>query len=285
MFYSHQLLARKAPLGQIWMAATMHAKMNRRKLDKLNIIKICEQILNPSVPMALRLSGILMDDVTRLLVLMRINFVVNYHSNPALSVEINEAWKVKAAPDPTVLPKGKSQAKSVSLTLYEAVTLPENQEADLGEFEQSLQYSNASTMMGFQQTSYIAMADTDYNRFERFDIEGDEDTQVNFHPQENTQFPSTIIPSPPLQEPRKPDEILEQHPEDQVNQQSDEGKETNQPQQDIQRQGTTRRRAKRPAAFAMDYEQTIIPGPIYQSWLQNASDMVSRRGRKRKVCP
>lgn len=83
MFYSHQLLARKAALGQIWMAATMHAKMNRRKLDKLNIIKICEEILNPSVPMALRLSGILMggvviiyerkvkllyDDVTRLMV-------------------------------------------------------------------------------------------------------------------------------------------------------------------------------------------------------------------------
>jgi hypothetical protein len=92
MFYSHQLLARKAPLGQIWysishlhlnfltcifmlflqiwtnyafefshiscflllllkwetiiafvwwrMAATMHAKINRRKLNKLNIIKI-----------------------------------------------------------------------------------------------------------------------------------------------------------------------------------------------------------------------------------------------------
>jgi hypothetical protein len=148
MFYSHQLLARKAPLGQIWysishlhlnfltcifmlflqiwtnyafefrhiscflllllkwetiiafvwwrMAATMHAKINRRKLNKLNIIKIwyrkfvitfflsnrclliidyfylflhgvvffllvySEEILNPAIPMALRLSGILM---------------------------------------------------------------------------------------------------------------------------------------------------------------------------------------------------------------------------------
>ncbi|OAY73403.1 Sister chromatid cohesion 1 protein 1 [Ananas comosus] len=65
------------------MAATLHAKINRRKLDKLDIIKICEEILNPTVPMALRLSGILMggvvivyerkvkllyDDVTRFLV-------------------------------------------------------------------------------------------------------------------------------------------------------------------------------------------------------------------------
>ncbi|MCH91353.1 sister chromatid cohesion 1 protein 1-like, partial [Trifolium medium] len=89
------------------MAATMHANINRRKLNKLNIIKICEEILNPAIPMALRLSGILMggvvivyerkvkmlyDDVSRLL--------------------INEAWKVKSAPeaDPIMLPKRKSQA-------------------------------------------------------------------------------------------------------------------------------------------------------------------------------
>ncbi|XP_020086050.1 uncharacterized protein LOC109708650 [Ananas comosus] len=45
------------------MAATLHAKINRRKLDKLDIIKICEEILNPTVPMALRLSGILMGGV------------------------------------------------------------------------------------------------------------------------------------------------------------------------------------------------------------------------------
>lgn len=34
-------------------------------------------------------------------------------------VEINEAWKVKAAPDPTVLPKGKSHAKSVTVFLFD----------------------------------------------------------------------------------------------------------------------------------------------------------------------
>ncbi|XP_031274096.1 sister chromatid cohesion 1 protein 1-like [Pistacia vera] len=63
MFFSQQLLARKASMGQIWMAATMRAKMNRKKLEKLNIIQICEEILNPPVPLALRLSGILMGGV------------------------------------------------------------------------------------------------------------------------------------------------------------------------------------------------------------------------------
>ncbi|KAI5009731.1 hypothetical protein ZWY2020_011868 [Hordeum vulgare] len=62
MFYSHQLLARKAPLSQIWITATFKAKINRRRLDKLDIIKICEEILNPSVPTTLRPSGILMGE-------------------------------------------------------------------------------------------------------------------------------------------------------------------------------------------------------------------------------
>ncbi|KAI8000906.1 Sister chromatid cohesion 1 protein 1 [Camellia lanceoleosa] len=227
MFYSHQLLARKAPLGQIWMAATVHAKINRRKLNKLNIITICEEILNPSVPMALRLSGILMGGVV---IVYERKVKLLYDDVNRFLVELNEAWKVKSVPDPTLLPKGKSQAK------YEAVTLPyNNQEGELGEIKESL--TNTRTMMGYQQTGYIAMrldnvdepyinnnnpsekdqseqyhqADaanitlfdsyqTDtrpYHHFERFDIEGDNETQLNFNSQEDTQIPSTLIPSPP----------------------------------------------------------------------------------------
>ncbi|KAK1283637.1 Sister chromatid cohesion 1 protein 1 [Acorus calamus] len=49
-------------------------------------------------------------------------------------VEINEAWKVKpTSTDPTVLPRGKTQAK------FEAVTLPYNDDTDAaGEVEQPL---------------------------------------------------------------------------------------------------------------------------------------------------
>ncbi|KAG8380863.1 hypothetical protein BUALT_Bualt06G0060700 [Buddleja alternifolia] len=296
---------------EAWMAATMHAKIHRKKLDKLNIIKICEEILNPSVPMALRLSGILMGGVV---IVYERKVKLLYDDVTRLMVEINEAWKVKTAPsDPTRLPKGKSQAK------YEAVTLPPNRDEDLGEIEQSLSYSDATTIMGFQQTSYIAMrldsvddpyinqipqgnqnqdhhqadaanitlfenynsyqADTTtFNHFERFDIEGDEETQLNFTPPEHTEIPSSLIPSPPPQEGlQKPDEIQEQHQD--VKQQSNESKEAN---QDLVRQRVARRRVRRPAALTMDYDQNIIPGQIYQSWLQNSSDILSRRGRKRK---
>ncbi|KAF9676961.1 hypothetical protein SADUNF_Sadunf08G0057700 [Salix dunnii] len=274
-----------------------------------------EEILNPSVPMALRLSGILMGGVV---IVYERKVKLLYDDVTRLLVEINEAWKVKVAPDPTVLPKGKSQARK------EAVTLPENQETDVGEIEQSLNYSNAATTtLGFQETAYFTMrldnvdepyvnhdtgegdashhlhqadadnitlferfdsfkADADaYNRFERFDIEGDEETQVNFTSADHMDIPTTLKPSPNEQdEAQRAEENQDHHPEFQVNQQSSECKGAR---QDQQKQRLIKRKTKRQATITVDYEQTIIPGHVYQSWLQNASDIVSRRGRKRKA--
>ncbi|KAJ4726918.1 sister chromatid cohesion 1 protein 1 [Melia azedarach] len=291
------------------MAATMHAKINRKKLNKLNIIKICEEILNPSVPMALRLSGILMGGVV---IVYERKVKLFYDDVNRFLAEVNEAWKVKASPDPTVLPKGKSQAKR------ETITLPENKEMDV---EQSLNYSNATTME-FQHTAYFAMrldnvddsfihkdfveedpsqnfhqADAEnitlferfdmyqanddmYNRFERFDIDEEGETQPNFTSGDHSQIP-TFIPSPPPQdEPQRAEEIHEQHPEQQVNQRSGESKEAR---QDQQRQGPLKRKTRRLRAPIMDYEQTMIPGHLYQSWLQDASDISSRRRKRKKA--
>ncbi|XP_031095284.1 sister chromatid cohesion 1 protein 1 [Ipomoea triloba] len=320
MFYSRLLLARKAPLGQIWMAATMHAKLNRKKLSKLNIIKICEEILNPSVPMALRLSGILMGGVV---IVYQRKVKLLYDDVNRLLMELNEAWKVKAVTlDPTLHPKNKAQAK------YESVTLPENPEDDFGPIEHQIRHSNTINMMDFQHTSYAAVSldnvenpyininleedpshdfhqvdadnitlfdrfdsyreDTDLNNhFERFDIEADEETLRNLADHDNTQIPDTLIPSPPKhcrheqQNVLAADEILEQYPEELVNQKSNEGKGDIQPTDHI-RPVPPRRRARKPRAFTMDNDQIIIPGHIYQTWLQNCSDIVSRRGRKRK---
>ncbi|XP_071934420.1 sister chromatid cohesion 1 protein 1-like isoform X3 [Coffea arabica] len=306
MFYSRQLLARKAPLGQIWMAATTKEKITRKRLDKLDIIKICEEILNPSVPMALRLSSILMGGVV---IVYERKVKLLYDDVNRLLVELNQAWKVQLVSDPTVLPKGKAQAK------YESITLPAIREEDIEEME-TLQQSNAPTTMGFTQTAYFSMrldnmddsyinpnpeedlpqddhqanpaditlfdshdpslADTImYNRFERFDIEGDEDTQLNFAASEHATIPSTLVPSPPPQDkPYPSDEVQDHNPEAQVNQQVAKDKKVL---QDQLRQGPTRKRARQPAAMAMDCEQTIIPGHVYQSWLQNTSDITSRR--------
>uniref|UniRef100_A0A803M3Y1 Sister chromatid cohesion 1 protein 1 n=1 Tax=Chenopodium quinoa TaxID=63459 RepID=A0A803M3Y1_CHEQI len=232
----------------------MHAKMNRRKLDQIDIIRICEEILNPSVPMALRLSGILMGGVV---IVYERKVRLLYDDVNRLLVEINSAWKVKPAVDPTVLPKSKNQAK------FEAVTLPENHDADVGDVEQSIDYSNKFTSSAtFQQTAYFAMRlDTIdeltesfkekeqddrhhqaeranitlddpfdsyqvggglYNRFERFDIEGDEETQNNFPSHGQTEIPPATTHSPPPEmEPQKDDragdDVPDQPPVDHAN--------------------------------------------------------------------
>ncbi|GMN41244.1 hypothetical protein TIFTF001_010463 [Ficus carica] len=306
MFYSRQLLARKTPLGQIWRAATTHIKINRRKLNKLDIIKICEEILNPSVPMALRLSGILMGGV----VIVYEQKVKMLHDDVnRFLIEINNAWKVKAVSDPTLLPKGKSQAKK------EAVTLPDNPDTDFGETEQSLNFSNFNAAMGFQETTYFAMQldsidealingdarDDDpserlhqaepeditlcepfdpyqanatmYNRDERFDVEVDDGMQFNFPSGEHTQIPTTTIPSPPpQQEPQRAYEIHNENLEARVDQ-KDEHREVG--------LGPRKRKTRRKPACLMDDEHTVIPAHVYQSWLQNASDLVSRARRRK----
>ncbi|KAF7826874.1 sister chromatid cohesion 1 protein 1 [Senna tora] len=293
------------------MAATTHGKINRRGLDKLNIIKICEEILNPSVPMALRLSGILMGGIV---IVYERKVKLLYDDVTRLLLELNSAWKVKTVMDPTVLPKGKSQAKR------EAITLPEKKELNVEDVEQSLQFSNAATTMEFQRSAYFTMrldsvdepyicngageqdpsqhlhqADAEnitldetyqsfqayadpYYGFERFDIEGEEEMQVNFG--QDTQIPTTLIPSPPSQVDPTGDIIRDQQPGCDVIQPSDQiVKAARQVEQG--RQGLRTRKRKQPETNAMDYEQTIIPVSLYQSWLQDTSDIVSR-GRKRK---
>uniref|UniRef100_A0A7N0U1I5 Rad21/Rec8-like protein N-terminal domain-containing protein n=1 Tax=Kalanchoe fedtschenkoi TaxID=63787 RepID=A0A7N0U1I5_KALFE len=72
-----------------------------------------EEIISPAVPMALRLSGILMGGVV---IVYERKVKLLYDDVNRLIAEINVAWKVKAVKGPTMLRKGKSKAKSV-LTL------------------------------------------------------------------------------------------------------------------------------------------------------------------------
>ncbi|KAL6848726.1 hypothetical protein ACP4OV_021309 [Aristida adscensionis] len=307
MFYSHQLLARKAPLGQIWMAATLHAKINRKRLDKLDIIKICEEILNPSVPMALRLSGILMGGVV---IVYERKVKLLYDDVSRLLIDINEAWRIKPAVDPTVLPKGKAQAK------YEAVTLPQKfmdmdveqpmtfSDLDTARFrgmrleDLDEQYVNVNledndfSRADNHHQGYLSaeaenitlvdnfesgLAETDvFNRFERFDI-ADDETTVNITPDEHPEVPSMLIPSPRQEDPP--------HQQDQYFsvpapvQEPQQGGSLEVEEQKIKRpQKSSKRKAhgKLPRVI-MDDNQIMIPGNIFQSWLKDASSLSAKR--------
>ncbi|KAK3137895.1 hypothetical protein QOZ80_5AG0361860 [Eleusine coracana subsp. coracana] len=313
MFYSHQLLARKAPLGQIWMAATLHSKINRKRLDKLDIIQICEEILNPSVPMALRLSGILMGGVV---IVYERKVKLLYDDVSRLLIEINQVWRMKPATDPTVLPRGKAQAKYESVTLADRFMDMEVEqpmifsEVDTSRFgEMRLedldeQYVNVnleddefSRAENHHQADPVnitlvdnfesGLAETDvFNRFERFDI-ADDETTVNVTPDERQQVPSTLIPSPPRKEnsPQQQEPYYaapspaQEEPQQVTNSSSAGGSLEEQEEQKLKQPSKpSKRKARRKLSqVIMDDNQTLIPGNIYQTWLKDASSLFSKR--------
>ncbi|CAK0736308.1 hypothetical protein CVIRNUC_000725 [Coccomyxa viridis] len=62
MFYSNEILGRRSPLGAIWIAA--HGKrLNRSKILSVDIVETCNTIMDPEIPQALRLQGILIGGI------------------------------------------------------------------------------------------------------------------------------------------------------------------------------------------------------------------------------
>ncbi|PNH12380.1 Sister chromatid cohesion 1 protein 3 [Tetrabaena socialis] len=65
MFYSSQILARKGPLGLMWMAAHMDRGLKRNQVAEASIPCTVDALLSPEAPLALRLSGQLLLGVCR----------------------------------------------------------------------------------------------------------------------------------------------------------------------------------------------------------------------------
>ncbi|KAG8087032.1 hypothetical protein GUJ93_ZPchr0010g9022 [Zizania palustris] len=66
MFYSHTILARKSPLGTVWIAAHLERKIKKPQIDGIDIPSYAECIMFPEVPIALRLSGHLLLGLVRI---------------------------------------------------------------------------------------------------------------------------------------------------------------------------------------------------------------------------
>eukprot|EP00904_Undaria_pinnatifida_P006427 jgi/Undpi1/2914/HiC_scaffold_14.g06291.m1 len=66
MFYSQIILAKKGPLGKIWIAAHWDKKLNKTQIFQTNINTSVDNILQPTVPLALRVSGHLLLGLVRI---------------------------------------------------------------------------------------------------------------------------------------------------------------------------------------------------------------------------
>jgi cohesin complex subunit SCC1 len=67
MFYSQIILAKKGPLGKVWLAAHWgDKKLGRKQVFTTDIASSVDTIVNPAVPLALRVSGHLLLGVVRI---------------------------------------------------------------------------------------------------------------------------------------------------------------------------------------------------------------------------
>lgn len=123
MFYSQIILAKKGPLGKIWLAAHWDKKLNKQQIFTSDIQSSVDSIVNPQVPLALRVSGHLLLGVVRIY-----SRKVKY-----LFTDCSEALvKIKLAFRPGVvdLPSNHQQVSAHTINV-----------SNFGEFEAELTYS------------------------------------------------------------------------------------------------------------------------------------------------
>ena len=66
MFYHIQILAKKGPLGTIWIAAHHAKRLKRSQVFETSISSTIDSIITPEIPLALRLSGQLLLGIVKI---------------------------------------------------------------------------------------------------------------------------------------------------------------------------------------------------------------------------
>ncbi|KAJ6432397.1 hypothetical protein OIU84_019608 [Salix udensis] len=120
MFYSQFILAKKGPLGTIWIAAHLERKLRKNQVADTDIGVSVDSILFPDVPIALRLSSHLLLGVVRIYS-RKVNYLFDDCSEALLKVkQAFRSTDVDLPPEESTAP-------------YHSITLPET--FDLDDFE------------------------------------------------------------------------------------------------------------------------------------------------------
>eukprot|EP00053_Salpingoeca_punica_P014320 m.130090 g.130090 ORF g.130090 m.130090 type:complete len:536 (+) comp16427_c0_seq1:148-1755(+) len=112
MFYSEYVLAKKGPLGKVWLAAHWSKKLTRVMISRADVVEACESIIRPAAPLALRTSGHLLLGVVK----------IHDSKQKSLMSDCSDALiKIKLAFRPGVvdLPAGSNTAAFGAITLTE----------------------------------------------------------------------------------------------------------------------------------------------------------------------
>jgi len=108
------VLAKKGPLGKIWLAAHMEKKLQKVQVISTNIPESIDNIENPTVPMALRMSGHLLLGVVRIFS-RKVAYL--YTDASEAMVKINDAFDRQG---------GVDLAPGAATRRYDDITNPEN---------------------------------------------------------------------------------------------------------------------------------------------------------------
>ncbi|XP_074572927.1 sister chromatid cohesion 1 protein 4 [Curcuma longa] len=112
MFYSQFILAKKGPLGTIWIAAHLERKLRKNQVADTNIGDSVDSILSPEVPIALRLSSHLLLGVVRIYS-RKVNYL--FHDCSEALLKVKQAFRSTAVDLPP----------EESIAPYHSITLPE----------------------------------------------------------------------------------------------------------------------------------------------------------------
>ncbi|KAL3926544.1 MAG: hypothetical protein SGPRY_003250 [Prymnesium sp.] len=104
------VLAKKGPLGKIWLAAHMENKLPKLQIIATNIPESVGNIENPALPMALRVSGHLLLGVVRIFS-RKVTYLLSDCSDA-----INKIKESFRAPGPVDLPQGGTVRRNEDIT-------------------------------------------------------------------------------------------------------------------------------------------------------------------------
>lgn len=98
MFYSNYILAKKGPLGKVWLAAHFEKRLSKSQVFTTDITYTVDSIIHPTEPLSLRLSGQLMLGLVRIF-----SKKINYFYVDAKDI----IWKIELAAKPGLIHPGK----------------------------------------------------------------------------------------------------------------------------------------------------------------------------------
>jgi hypothetical protein len=111
MFYSQIILAKKGPLGKIWLAAHWDKKLTKVQIFQTDIARSVDSIVKPQVPLALRVSGHLLLGVVRIYS-RKVKYLMNDCTEALVKIKL--AFRPGAVDLPEELAEG---AKTGGITL------------------------------------------------------------------------------------------------------------------------------------------------------------------------